>query len=152
MCRIFVPISTIERHMPSWRRSEKWRRAAIWSRRSSLVVGWWNVCIPGSIAPGAYWFAGRNWISPIKRSCIWLVASSAFNTVITFFPYWFPNKLLGAGAILSYLSQEKSPEAWVCEGAFIQAQDRLETLLWDCGSGRELGSDSIEEWYVRKSS
>jgi putative transposase len=35
----------------------------------------------------------RNWISPIKRSCIWLVASSAFNTVITFFPYWFPNKL-----------------------------------------------------------
>lgn len=45
---------------------------------------------------------------------------------------------LGAGAILSYLSHEKSPEAEVCTGAFIHAQDRLGTLLWDCGSGREL--------------
>lgn len=51
---------------------------------------------------------------------------------------------LGAGAILSYLSQEKSPEACVCEGAFIQTQDRLETLLWDCGSGRELRAKGFE--------
>jgi 2-phosphosulfolactate phosphatase len=45
---------------------------------------------------------------------------------------------LGAGAILSYLPYEKSPEARVCEGAFIQARDQLEALLWECGSGREL--------------
>lgn len=51
---------------------------------------------------------------------------------------------LGAGAILSYLSQEKSPEAYVCEGAFIQAQNCLETLLWDCGSGRELRAKGFE--------
>jgi len=53
-------------------------------------------------------------------------------------------ELLRAGAILSYLSQGKSPEACVCEGAFIQVQDRLETLLWDCGSGRELRAKGFE--------
>ena len=51
---------------------------------------------------------------------------------------------LGAGAILSYLPQEKSPEARVCEGAFMHAQDQLETLLWDCGSGRELRAKGFE--------
>jgi 2-phosphosulfolactate phosphatase len=45
---------------------------------------------------------------------------------------------LGAGAILSYLPQEKSPEARVCAGAFVQVRDDLHTLLWECGSGREL--------------
>ncbi|SRR5258708_5094666 len=45
---------------------------------------------------------------------------------------------LGAGAILSYLPYEKSPEARVCEGAFVQASNQLEALLWECGSGREL--------------
>lgn len=45
---------------------------------------------------------------------------------------------LGAGAILSYIQQEKSPEARVCEGAFVQVRDELDTLLWECGSGREL--------------
>ncbi|GLV60732.1 hypothetical protein KDH_75510 [Dictyobacter sp. S3.2.2.5] len=45
---------------------------------------------------------------------------------------------LGAGAILSYLSHEKSPEAEVCAGAFIHAQNRIASLIWDCGSGREL--------------
>ncbi len=45
---------------------------------------------------------------------------------------------VGAGAILSYLPQEKSPEARVCEGAFIQVRDDLHSLLWECGSGREL--------------
>jgi 2-phosphosulfolactate phosphatase len=45
---------------------------------------------------------------------------------------------LGAGAILSYLEQEKSPEARVCEGAFVQVRDDLDTILWECASGREL--------------
>jgi 2-phosphosulfolactate phosphatase len=45
---------------------------------------------------------------------------------------------LGAGAILAELSGRKSPEAEVCAGAFIHSKDRLERLIWDCGSGREL--------------
>ncbi|GAC1407582.1 MAG: hypothetical protein NVS4B11_32120 [Ktedonobacteraceae bacterium] len=45
---------------------------------------------------------------------------------------------LGAGAILSYLQQEKSPEARVCEGAFLHVRDDIENVLWECGSGREL--------------
>ncbi len=45
---------------------------------------------------------------------------------------------LGAGAILSYLSCEKSPEARVCEGAFRQVRDNLEEIIWECGSGLEL--------------
>jgi 2-phosphosulfolactate phosphatase len=45
---------------------------------------------------------------------------------------------LGVGAILSYLWHEKSPEARVCEGAFVQVRDDLDALLWECGSGREL--------------
>lgn len=45
---------------------------------------------------------------------------------------------LGAGAILSYLLQEKSPEARVCEGAFVQVREELDSILWECESGREL--------------
>ena len=45
---------------------------------------------------------------------------------------------LGAGAILSYLRHEKSPEARVCEGAFVQVRDDLDAILWECTSGREL--------------
>lgn len=45
---------------------------------------------------------------------------------------------LGAGAILSYLEGEKSPEAEVCAGTFHYAESKLEELIWDCGSGREL--------------
>ena len=45
---------------------------------------------------------------------------------------------LGAGAILSYLQHEKSPEARVCEGAFMYVRDDLDAMLWECGSGREL--------------
>ncbi len=45
---------------------------------------------------------------------------------------------LGAGAILSYLQQEKSSEARVCEGAFLHVRDKLEQVLWACESGREL--------------
>ena len=52
---------------------------------------------------------------------------------------------LGAGAILSYLSCEKSPEARVCEGAFVAAQKELAALLWDCGSGRELREKGYSE-------
>lgn len=45
---------------------------------------------------------------------------------------------LGAGAILSYLQQEKSAEARVCEGAFLHVRDDIEHMLWECESGREL--------------
>ncbi len=45
---------------------------------------------------------------------------------------------LGAGAILSYLRYNKSPEARVCEGAFVSSRNDLHDLLWESGSGREL--------------
>jgi 2-phosphosulfolactate phosphatase len=45
---------------------------------------------------------------------------------------------LGAGSILSYLDHEKSPEARVCEGAFMNVRDDLDTILWECASGQEL--------------
>jgi 2-phosphosulfolactate phosphatase len=45
---------------------------------------------------------------------------------------------LGAGAIFSYLEYEKSPEAYVCEGAFLHVHKQLETILLDCGTGRKL--------------
>jgi hypothetical protein len=79
--------------MPGWRRGQKRKRAAMWSPQSSLVAGLWNVCTPGSIARGVCWFAGKSWIAPLKRSCIWRVASCAFNTLITFVLSAFPNKI-----------------------------------------------------------
>ncbi len=45
---------------------------------------------------------------------------------------------LAAGAVISYLKCEKSPEAHVCEGAFLHIQDDILGVLWDCESGREL--------------
>jgi 2-phosphosulfolactate phosphatase len=45
---------------------------------------------------------------------------------------------LGAGAILSQLNEERSPEAMVCVAAFQQAQPHLEYTLLNCGSGIEL--------------
>jgi 2-phosphosulfolactate phosphatase len=45
---------------------------------------------------------------------------------------------LAAGAILSHLGFEKSPEAQVCEAAFRGVRDRLEEVLLNCGSGVEL--------------
>ena len=45
---------------------------------------------------------------------------------------------LGAGAVLSYVRGEKSPEARLCEAAFRDARDDLERVLLECGSGREL--------------
>jgi len=58
------------------------------------VAGSLNALIPGSIARDACWCAGRSLTLPMKPSCIWPVVCSAFNTVIAFFPYRFPNKLL----------------------------------------------------------
>jgi 2-phosphosulfolactate phosphatase len=45
---------------------------------------------------------------------------------------------LGAGAILSYLLLDKSPEARVCEAAFLATRDQLEELVRESISGREL--------------
>ncbi len=52
---------------------------------------------------------------------------------------------LGAGAILAHLNAAKSPEASTCEGAFQQARDSLQTLIWECGSGRELREKGYAE-------
>ncbi|MBD1904278.1 2-phosphosulfolactate phosphatase [Funiculus sociatus GB2-A5] len=51
---------------------------------------------------------------------------------------------VGAGAILSYLEYEKSPEARVCEGSFRYIQKHLEETLWECGSARELRESGFE--------
>ncbi len=52
---------------------------------------------------------------------------------------------LGAGAILSYLNGEKSPEVEVCIGAFNNSKQKLNELVWECGSGRELRERGFEE-------
>ena len=52
---------------------------------------------------------------------------------------------LGAGAILSKLRGDKSPEAQVCVNAFQGSKDSLEQLIWDCGSGRELRERGYED-------
>lgn len=52
---------------------------------------------------------------------------------------------LGAGAILSYLDGEKSPEAEVCMGAFQNAKGKINELIWECGSGRELRQKGFAE-------
>jgi len=45
---------------------------------------------------------------------------------------------LGAGAVLSRLGGAQSPEARSAAAAWLDAQDRIETVLLDCSSGREL--------------
>jgi 2-phosphosulfolactate phosphatase len=45
---------------------------------------------------------------------------------------------LGAGAVLSNLELDKSPEARVCEAAFRAVRHDFEEILWNCGSGIEL--------------
>jgi len=45
---------------------------------------------------------------------------------------------LGAGAIISELKMNKTPEAMACEGAFIHNQKSLDKLIWECESGVEL--------------
>src|SRR5882672_3506953 len=90
MSRIFVLINK-NGHLASC----TWSQSGIlWSQPRRHVDGWWSDCIPGSIVPGGYWYAGRSLALPMKPSYIWLVPSSAFSTVIAFVPYWFPNKLL----------------------------------------------------------
>ncbi len=51
---------------------------------------------------------------------------------------------LGAGAILSYLTRDLSPEAEVCRAAFLGSRERLDALIWECGSGRELRERGFE--------
>jgi 2-phosphosulfolactate phosphatase len=53
---------------------------------------------------------------------------------------------LGAGAILAALAargHSLSPEADVSAGAFRSAAPRLDDLLWDSGSGRELRAKGL---------
>jgi 2-phosphosulfolactate phosphatase len=45
---------------------------------------------------------------------------------------------LGAGAILSALPCDKSPEARVCTAGFLAVEHEIADLLWDSSSGREL--------------
>ena len=52
---------------------------------------------------------------------------------------------LGAGAILSNLKGEKSPEAEVCMGAYQSAKQKIKELIWNSGSGRELRARGFEE-------
>ncbi len=52
---------------------------------------------------------------------------------------------LGAGAIFAHLQAEKSPEAEVCEAAYRCVVERLEELLWRCGSGVELRDKGLGE-------
>lgn len=51
---------------------------------------------------------------------------------------------VGAGAILSFLDFDKSPEAQVCEAGFRSVRDRLPATLLQCGSGRELCAKGFE--------
>lgn len=52
---------------------------------------------------------------------------------------------LGSGAILSFLHGSKSPEASVCNFSFLSVREKLEDLIWDCGSGRELQQKGYDE-------
>jgi 2-phosphosulfolactate phosphatase len=58
---------------------------------------------------------------------------------------------LGAGAILSHLPHPHSPEAHLCAGSFRHALPDLTTLLWECGSGRELREKGLGEDVVHAS-
>ena len=51
---------------------------------------------------------------------------------------------LGAGAIVSRLKVTKSPEARLCEAAFLGSALVIEDLIWDCVSGRELREAGYE--------
>jgi 2-phosphosulfolactate phosphatase len=52
---------------------------------------------------------------------------------------------LGAGMIVSQLIGSKSPEAEVCVGAFEYAENRLNELIWDAASSRELRERGYEQ-------
>lgn len=51
---------------------------------------------------------------------------------------WALEDDLGAGAILSHMQGDKSPEALAVEGIYRQLKDNLRSNLLDCASGREL--------------
>ncbi len=46
--------------------------------------------------------------------------------------------LVGAGAIIHYLSGKRSPESELAEGAFLHFKDNLKSCLKRCSSGKEL--------------
>jgi 2-phosphosulfolactate phosphatase len=46
--------------------------------------------------------------------------------------------MIGAGAIIHYLQGTRSPEAQAAEQLFLAFQERLESVLMECGSGKEL--------------
>lgn len=46
--------------------------------------------------------------------------------------------LIGAGAIINYLDDEYSPEAYAARSAFLAVKEDLENRLFQCGSGKEL--------------
>ena len=61
---------------------------------------------------------------------------------------------LGAGAILSHIPFDKSPEAMVCESAFKTNEGRVKELIWNSVSGRELRAIRFEadvEFAARRS-
>lgn len=58
---------------------------------------------------------------------------------------------LGAGAILSHIQLDKSPEALLCQNAFYSSRNQLKELLWDCGSGVELRERGFSEDVIHSS-
>jgi len=46
--------------------------------------------------------------------------------------------LIGAGAIINFLDGNCSPESYTARSAFLAAENNLEKLLLQCGSGKEL--------------
>jgi 2-phosphosulfolactate phosphatase len=52
---------------------------------------------------------------------------------------------LGAGAILSRLRHDQSPEARVCAASFRAVEADLAELIWDCASGRELREAGFDD-------
>lgn len=53
--------------------------------------------------------------------------------------------LVGAGAIISYLNGNCSPEAQAAKSAFLAAEQDLKNLLLQCGSGKELVERGYKE-------
>jgi len=53
--------------------------------------------------------------------------------------------LIGAGAIVHYLDGYCSPESFAAKTAFLSAQENLERLLLQCGSGKELIERGYQE-------
>jgi 2-phosphosulfolactate phosphatase len=53
--------------------------------------------------------------------------------------------LIGAGAIINFLDGKGSPEAHAAKSAFLAAEENLENLLLQCGSGKELVERGYKE-------